>query len=126
MLTMMQVITGFLGTAWLCNSFVLVHYLLIFDTHQNIFGEDRPPAGAEQPSSWNTNPMDILSKSLLAQCRACPGSKGYYGSSFVPIAEGTETAIPSAGPGSIGSRGCCSILVWFAVLLRGFGVPSPP
>ncbi|KAK3380562.1 hypothetical protein B0T24DRAFT_498530, partial [Lasiosphaeria ovina] len=56
------VLTGYLGTAWICVVLVLIHYFLIFDPSQDPF---ELPAGGNSTRRWVANPIDALFKTMV-------------------------------------------------------------
>ncbi|GAB1314746.1 hypothetical protein MFIFM68171_04956 [Madurella fahalii] len=75
------VIAGFLGTAWLCVILVLIHYLFIFDPHQDPFHERVAgrPADGDEARGWIANPIDDLFKSMIDQAGTSVSANGRPG-----------------------------------------------
>lgn len=56
---------GFLGTAWLAIAFVFLHYLFVFDPHENPFQDSYQSITDGSDDLWKPNPIDVLTKKLI-------------------------------------------------------------
>jgi hypothetical protein len=54
------VIAGFLGSVWFAVIFVLLHYLFVFDPHENPFQSSGSENSSDSGNSWRANPIDCL------------------------------------------------------------------